>query len=115
MTVSEREVRVRRLASGVWVLLLASIAAWPFTAAGIGPITTVIALLPLLLPLPGLIRGRRRTLQWSALTLSPALALALTEILVNAPARTPATLTLAMILTAFAAVVAALRIIPRGN
>ncbi len=115
MIARKRELRVRLLAAGVWVLLLASIAAWPFTAAGVGAITTVIALAPLLMPLPGLMRGRRRTLQWSALTLAPPLAMALTEILVNAPARAPATLSIALIFAAFATVVAALRILPRGG
>jgi len=115
VTIDERESRVPRLAFGVWLLLLASIAAWPFAAAGISRVTTVIALLPLLPPLPGLLRGRRRTLQWTPLTLAPALALTLAEILVNAPARVPATLTLALILAAFAIIVAALRIIPRGS
>ena len=104
--------RARRLAIGVWLLLAASIAAWPIKATGIGLTTTAIALLPLFLPLPGLVRGRRRTLQWSPLTLAPALALALTEILVNASARTCVTLTLALILAAFATIVAALRISP---
>lgn len=104
---------MRRLAIGIWVLLVASIAAWPFAAAGIGPATTAIALLPLFLPLPGLIHGRRRTLQWSPLTMAPALALALTEILVNAPARMAAILTLALILAAFAIIIAALRVNPR--
>lgn len=113
MTSIVRAARVRRLAIGVWVLLVASIAAWPFAAAGIGLITTALALLPLFLPLAGLIHGRRRTLQWSPLTLAPALALTLTELLVNAPARMPATLTLALILAAFAIIIAALRISPR--
>ena len=115
MTPNERNARLRLLALGAWLLMIASIAAWPFAAAGIGFITTAIALLPLFVPLPGLIRARRRTLQWSPLTLAPALALALTEILVNAPARIPATLSLALIFAAFAIIVAALRAIPRGS
>ena len=115
MIVDERAARLRRLAIVFWLLLAASVAAWPFAAAGIGPVTTAIALLPLLLPLPGMIRGRHRTLRWSPLTLAPALALALTEILVNAPARRPATLTLALILAAFAIIIAALRTSPRSS
>jgi uncharacterized membrane protein len=99
----------------MWMLLVASIAAWPFAAAGIGLTTTALALLPLFPPLPGLIDGRRRTLQWSPLTLAPALAFALTEILVNAPARMPAILTLALILVAFATIIAALRVSPRTD
>jgi len=106
-------VRVRRFAIGVWLLLAASIAAWPIPANGVGLGTTAIALLPLFLPLPGLLRGRRLTLQWSSLTLAPALALAVTEILVNSAARTYVTLTLALILVAFAMIVATLRVNPR--
>ena len=115
MTVDVSEARLRRLAPVAWLLLIASIAAWPFTRSGIGLITTSVALLPLLLPLPGLIRARIRILRWSSLTLAPALALALTEILVNAPARMPATLTLALIFAAFAIIVAALRAIRHSD
>lgn len=115
MTINEREARLYRLTLGAWLLLIASIAAWPYAVAGIGIITTTVALLPLLLPLPGLIRARRSTLQWSPLTLAPALVLALTEILVNAAARIPATLTLALIFAAFAIIIAALRAIPRSR
>lgn len=100
---------MRRLAISAWLLLIVSIAQWPFGTAGVGPVTVAIALLPLLTPLPGLFMGWRRTLQWSPLTLAPALALALTEILVNAPARGRVTLTLALIFAAFATVIAALR------
>ena len=100
---------MRRLATSAWLLLIASVATWPFGAARIGLVTTAIALLPLLMPLPGLLTGRRRTLQWSPLTLAPVLALALTEILVNAPARTFVSLTLMLILVAFATLIAALR------
>ena len=115
MTINDRDLRLLRLALGAWLLMIASIVAWPFTAAGIGIITTAIALLPLLLPLPGLVRARRRTLQWSPLTLAPALALALTEILVNAPARIAVTSTLVLIFAAFAIIVAALRVIQRNS
>ena len=106
---AERAARLRRLATGTWLSLIASIAAWPFTAGRIGLVTTAIALLPLLMPLPGLFLGQRRTLQWSPLALAPALALALTEVLVNAPARMLVTLSLALILAAFATLIAALR------
>jgi uncharacterized membrane protein len=99
----------------VWTLLVIVVASWPLTAAGIGPVINLLALLPLLLPMPGLVRGLRRTLQWSPLALSPALALTLTELVVNRAARASAALTLALILAAFAAVVAALRAGPRGQ
>jgi len=115
VTINERAARTRRIVICLWMLLVVSIVVWPFTGGGIGLATTAIALLPLFLPLPGLVHGERRTLRWSPLTLAPALALALTEILVNAPARTPAILTLALILAAFAATIAALRVSPRSD
>ena len=96
-----------------WTLLAASIASWPFTGTGIGDAATIAALLPLLLPLRGLVRMQARTLQWSSWSLAPALALALTELMVNARARIPATVTLVLALGAFAATIASLRVTPR--
>lgn len=115
MTIDERMARTRRLTIGAWTLLFISIAVWTFAGRGIGRLATAIALLPMLLPLPGLVRWRRRTLQWAPLTLAPALAITLTEILVNVPARGPATLTLVLIFAAFAANIAALRVTPRSD
>ena len=79
---NDREGTVLRLVVVAWVLLGASIATWP--GAGIGRLTTVFAF-------------------------APALALAITEILVNPPARLVAGATLALAFLAFAAIVAALR------
>ena len=100
---------LRRIALAAWLALLVSIACWPLGDGGIGPLTTALAFLPLLAPLPGMARGTRRTLRWAPLTLAPPLALALTEILVNPAARTRASVSLALILAAFAAVIATLR------
>lgn len=100
-----------RAALLIWALLIASVSAWPFT--GIGRVATALALPPLLLPVPGFIRKAPRTLRWSPLTLAPALALAVTELLANPGARITAALTLALILAAFAAIVALLRANPR--
>jgi uncharacterized membrane protein len=100
---------MRRLALAAWLALLISIACWPFGDAGIGPLTTALALLPLLAPLPGMARGTRRTLRWAPLVLALPLTLALTEILVNPAARTRAAVSLALLLAAFAAVIATLR------
>ena len=100
---------LRRVALAIWLALLISIACWPLGAGGIGPLTTALAFLPLLAPMPGMARGTRRTLRWAPLTLAPSLALALTEILVNPAARTRASVSLALILAAFAAVIATLR------
>lgn len=106
---SERRASVlRRLTLAIWCVLILSIACWPL-GGGIGWITTALASVPLLLPVPGIIRGRRRTLGWAPLAMAPALALALTEITVNAAARNRATISLGLILLAFASVLAALR------
>lgn len=104
---------LRHVALAVWLALLVSVACWPLGDGGIGPLTTALAFLPLLAPLPGMARGLRHTLRWAPLTLAPPLALALTEILVNPAARTRASVSLALLLAAFAAVIATLRRSPR--
>jgi uncharacterized membrane protein len=110
---SDRARITRRIALTGWLLLTVSIACWPLGSSGIGWAIALLALLPLLLPLPGIARGLRRSFGWAPLTLAPALALSLVEILVNAAGRPRATLTLALALAAFAALVAALRAAPR--
>jgi uncharacterized membrane protein len=101
---------VQRLASGAWILLAASVACWPLPAtSGIGVATTLIALVPLLFPIAGILRGSRRAWRLAALTLAPVLALAVTEFLINAPSRAWTGTTLALILLAFAGLVAALK------
>jgi uncharacterized membrane protein len=107
-------VSAAHLALGVWLFLAASVAAWPFTGSGIGRLTSGIACLPLLLPIPGLVRASHRALRAAPMALAPALALAITEILVNPPARPWAGLSLALALAAFAAILAALRAPPRA-
>jgi uncharacterized membrane protein len=107
---TDRARGTRRLAIAAWFLLAGSVAAWAFVdAAGIGLVTATIAFLPLLLPVTGLLRGSPRSYRLAALTLAPALALALTELLVNVPSRPFTIATLALILLAFASLVAALR------
>lgn len=100
---------MHRVTLAAWLALLVSIICWPLSDSGIGWLTTALAGVPLLAPIPGMARGLRRALRWAPLTLAPPLALALTEILVNPSARTRASVTLALILMAFAAVIATLR------
>jgi uncharacterized membrane protein len=95
-----------------WLALAGSIALWLAPDSGIGIAATLIAGLPLLLPLPGLLRGARRSLAAAPMTLAPALALAVTEFLVNPPARPFAGATLALAFAAFAGILAALRTLP---
>jgi uncharacterized membrane protein len=104
--------RAGRAALLAWLALIASVACWPL--AGTGAALAAVAGLPLLLPVAGLARGTPRTLRWAPLTQAPALALALTEVLANPAARNAASLTLALLLLAFAAVIAAQRLAARG-
>jgi uncharacterized membrane protein len=103
-----------RAAIVAWLALQLSVLCWPLGPSGAGWMMTTIAFLPLLLPLPGLVRGTRRTQSWAPLTLAPVLAVALTEVLVNPASRLRIALTLTLILTAFAAILAALRTAPRA-
>lgn len=103
-----------RIAAGAWLALILSVLCWPLGASAVGWPTTAIAFLPLLLPLPGLALGTRRTQSWAPLSLAPVLALALTEVLVNPAARVRVAVTLGLVLAAFAAILAALRAAPRG-
>ena len=104
---SDRERTVRRFAIAAWVLLGTSVALWP--GAGIGRLTAAFAFVPLLLPLPGMVRSSVKWLRAAPMALAPALALAITEVLVNPPARLVAGASLALAFLAFAAIVAALR------
>ena len=105
---SDRARTVLRLAIAAWILLGASIASGR-PRRGIGLLTAAFAFVPLLLPLPGIVRGSVKWLRAAPMALAPALALAITEILVNPPARPFAGATLALAFLAFAAIVAALR------
>jgi uncharacterized membrane protein len=111
---SDRAGVARRVALAAWLLLAVSVAAWPFAGAGIGRLSAAIALLPLVFPLPGLVRGSRQALRAAPMALAPALAITLTEIVANPAARLPAGASLALILSAFAAILAALRAAPSG-
>lgn len=111
---SPRAASTRRVAVAAWLLLMLSVAAWAFEAAGIGHVFAAIAFLPLLLPLPGLLGNSGRALRAAPLALAPVLALAVTEILANPPARPWAGLSLALVFAAFAALVAAIRTMSRS-
>ena len=104
----------RGAATAAWLALAGSVALWPISGAGIGTLTTLLAGLPLALPLPGLLRGTRPALRAAPMALAPALALAVTEFLVNPPSRPFTGATLALILAAFAAILAALRTAAAG-
>jgi uncharacterized membrane protein len=102
----------RRIAVAAWLLLVLSVAAWPFCTVGIGGAYAAVAWLPLLLPLPGLLGRSALALRAAPLALAPALALAVTEFVANPPARTCAGVSLALAFAAFAALIAAIRASP---
>jgi uncharacterized membrane protein len=59
--------------------------AWPTSLARLA-----ILLVPLLLPLPGLLRGQRRTYAWATLCVTPYFIYGLTEVIANPAVRVPA-------------------------
>lgn len=104
--------RTRTLALLAWGLL-AGCLAWACLAGGasaIALVTLALLVAPLLLPLPGLWSGHRRTYAWATLCLTPALVYALTESVANPSARSAAMLALFATLLAFVALVAHLRV-----
>lgn len=114
---SSRFSRARSAALLGWTGLLLALATWHLNAhAGAAAVALlVLTVLPLLPPLPGLWAGRRRTYRWAPLTLAPALAWSLTEIVANPTSRGPAVLVGLLCVFALAAVVAALRTMPAGG
>jgi len=105
---SVRAAQLRRFAVTAWLLLVASVAAWPFVA-GIGWFLWALAFVPLLLPLPAMLAGSVRALRAATLTIAPLLAVGVTEYLVKEAARPWTGLSLALASAAFALIVAALR------
>ena len=79
--------------------------AWPASLARLA-----ILLLPLLLPLRGLLRGRRRTFAWATLCVTPYFIYGLTEVIVNPAVRSAAGATLFASLAWFVSLVNYLRV-----
>jgi uncharacterized membrane protein len=75
----------RRLTVWLWIAVSLSLLAW--TTAGYPKLVCILAVLPLLAPLNGLIRGKRYTYAWATLFAIPYLAFCITELLVNRQAR----------------------------
>jgi uncharacterized membrane protein len=104
----------RRIALVTWFLLAACVAAWPWAGGRVGPVTTAIAFLPLLVPIWGLVTGASLATRSAPMAIAPALALALTEALVNPAARLHMALCLVLLLGAFVAILPAVRQAPKG-
>ncbi len=82
-------------------------ASWPQNIAW-----TAGMLLPLLLPLPGLWRGNRRTCAWATLCVAPYFIYGVTEVIANPAVRVTAALVLFSGLAWFASLVYCLRVSP---
>jgi uncharacterized membrane protein len=98
----------RSLAVWLWAAVALSLLAW--ILAGYPWPICILAALPLLAPLSGLIRGRRHTYAWATLFAVPYLAFALTELLVNPAARWVAAISLLLVFGWFCTMVLFLRV-----
>ena len=102
----------RALTLWLWIAVAASLLAW--ILVGYPWPICVIAVLPLLAPLNGLMRGRRYTYAWATLFAIPYLAFALTELLANPHARWVASLSLLLVFAWFCTMILFLRV-SRGH
>jgi uncharacterized membrane protein len=103
-----RESTARRLTLWLWIALSLSLLAWMFVGYS-WPIC-VLAVIPLLAPLNGLIHGRRRTYAWATLFATAYLAFTLTELLVNPAARWVAASSLLLVFGWFCTMILFLRV-----
>ena len=101
------ETTARHWTIGLWIAVSSSLLAWMWVGYP-WPIC-VLAVLPLLAPLHGLMRGRRHTYAWATLFAVPYLAFALTELLANPAARWVAALTLVLVFAWFCTMILFLR------
>ncbi len=104
------ERRARLVTLWLWTAVAASLLAW--IGAGYPWPLCVLAVLPLLAPLNGLIRGRRHTYAWASLFAVPYFAFAVTELLVNPAARWVASCTVLLVFGWFCTMVLFLRASP---
>ena len=91
----------------LWGAITASLLAW--ISVGYSWRFCVLAILPLLAPLNGLVRGHRYTYAWATLFAVPYLAFAVTELLVNSRARWVASLSLLLVFAWFCTMILFLR------
>jgi uncharacterized membrane protein len=104
------ESKARLLTIWLWVAVALSLLVW--ITVGYSWPMCVIAVLPLLAPLRGLVRGQRYTYAWATLFAIPYLVFALTELLVNPEARWVGGATLLLVFAWFCAMIFFLRASP---
>ena len=97
----------RRLTIWLWIAVSLSLLAW--TLAGYSTLICIIAVVPLLAPLNGLIRGKRYTYAWATLFAIPYLMFSVTELLVNRHARWVAAASLLLVFGWFCTMILFLR------
>jgi uncharacterized membrane protein len=102
------ESTARSLTIWLWIGVALSLLAWMM--AGYPWPICILAVLPLLAPLNGLLRGRRHTYAWATLFAIPYLAFALTELLVNPAARWVAAMSLLLVFGWFCTMILFLRV-----
>jgi uncharacterized membrane protein len=97
----------RLAAIWLWAAVALSLLCW--IGAGYSRLLCVLAVIPLLAPLRGLVRGLRYTYAWATLFAIPYLMFALTELLVNPAARWVASSSLILVFAWFCSMVLYLR------
>lgn len=104
--------RRTRLAALACSALLGACVAWAALRAASWPINAALAivlLLPLLAPLPGLVRGRRRTYAWATLSVTPYFIFGTVEVIATPADRAASGSILFAALALFIALIAHLR------
>jgi uncharacterized membrane protein len=101
-------VSFRRATIWLWVAVTLSMLAW--MTVGYPRIVCIIAVVPLLAPLRGLIRGKRYTYAWATLFAVPYLMFCIMELLVNAQARWVAGASLLLVFGWFCTMILFLRV-----
>lgn len=100
-------VSARSLTVWLWVAIALTLVGWAWAGYPWG--LCLIAALPLVAPLNGLVRGRRYTYAWATLFAVPYLMFALTELLANPRARWIAGLSVLLVFAWFCSMVLFLR------
>ena len=103
--------KARLLTLWLWAAVALSLLGW--MAAGYSWPICLLAVLPLLAPLRGLIQGHRYTYAWATLFAVPYLAFAITELLVNPAARWVASVSLLLVFAWFCTMILYLRASPK--
>lgn len=95
--------QARLLVLALLAVMIGLLIVWQHPQLASRQFAALLWIAPLLLPAPGLVRGKRYTYAWSTLIAIGYIGLALTEVIAGTPARAVAA---AMLFTAFALFIA---------